>query len=844
MRVRILINGAFLAAATALGAATNEPTTTLQRGLFEEEANHNLDAAIQAYQSVVAHFDQDRKLAATAIFRLGECYRRQGKTNEANAQYERILREFSDQTALATLSRQNLVAFGATVPSPAATTPGATAPTSAEAEEVKRIQAMIKDSPDLINAKDSGGNTPLHQAAAKGQVIVATFLLQNGADIEAKDLSGQTPLYHAAVEGHKSVVELLLQKGASVRSANWRGETPLHAAAGKGFRSIVELLLARGAEVNAKTTEGTTPLHMAVANGFKVVADLLLSHGADANAVTAAVLDSTNQTLTGTPLQIAARVGDAAMAAALLDRGADLNILSKNDQTALHLCSQKGQIEVAKLLLSRGAGIDVTNSQGWTALCFAIRSKAVEMVALLLTNGANPNVRFEVNDPPVASPKPGSLTRISSPWLRKGYTPLLLATRSGYFEIVDLLLANKADPNLKSEEGDSALFNALSLWNAAEIKHLLESGAAVNDRDAKGRTPLMLAALEGKKEILELCLGHKAEVNAQDTNGWSALHFLAEFSTRGNATAMTEALLAAGADVNLQNYVGYTALNIALAPRSSFSMTQGEFAEVLRRHGAAEFLPNPGRLEIRRGQSYSSVVFTKGTNDWNQFTLFELLAAHLGLLGTSPSGEQQTKEAWDLLVLNGLYGPGRSLENPDFSHVRIRQPAQNQNGWQDSIVDVAAALKSGDCSKNVPLQWGDVVEIPEANRPRNDEWRGFSKAELATLDKCVARQVEITLSGQSTNITLAPEIDERGYVVTKVPFWIAPVLRVPNLTLMDLLRRMKGSTGLLDYSHVKITRKDPSTGQQREWVLDCSPPKPAPDFWLRDGDVVEVPEKH
>ena len=54
-------------------AATNDLTTTLQRGLFEEEANQNLAAAIQAYQSVISQFDQNRKLAATAVFRLGEC---------------------------------------------------------------------------------------------------------------------------------------------------------------------------------------------------------------------------------------------------------------------------------------------------------------------------------------------------------------------------------------------------------------------------------------------------------------------------------------------------------------------------------------------------------------------------------------------------------------------------------------------------------------------------------------------------------------------------------------------------------------------------------------------------
>ena len=75
-------------------------TNVLQNALFEEEANHNLSAAVQAYQTIIARSDEQRKLAATAVFRLAECYRKLGQTNEANVQYRRVLRDFSDQTSL------------------------------------------------------------------------------------------------------------------------------------------------------------------------------------------------------------------------------------------------------------------------------------------------------------------------------------------------------------------------------------------------------------------------------------------------------------------------------------------------------------------------------------------------------------------------------------------------------------------------------------------------------------------------------------------------------------------------------------------------------------------------
>ena len=87
---------------TVLGFAVNafaaDPLTErLQRGLFEEEANRNLDAAIREYQSVVTQADEQRKVVATALFRLGECYRKLGRTNDAAAFYQRIVRDYSEQ---------------------------------------------------------------------------------------------------------------------------------------------------------------------------------------------------------------------------------------------------------------------------------------------------------------------------------------------------------------------------------------------------------------------------------------------------------------------------------------------------------------------------------------------------------------------------------------------------------------------------------------------------------------------------------------------------------------------------------------------------------------------------
>src|SRR6201999_792010 len=60
-------------------------------------------------------------------------------------------------------------------------------------KEIRDIQAMIQNSPDLINAAGSGFNhdkTPLQLAAEKGQLIVAKYLLDHGANVNGR--SGET----------------------------------------------------------------------------------------------------------------------------------------------------------------------------------------------------------------------------------------------------------------------------------------------------------------------------------------------------------------------------------------------------------------------------------------------------------------------------------------------------------------------------------------------------------------------------------------------------------------------------------------------------------------------------
>jgi tetratricopeptide (TPR) repeat protein len=99
---------AFLMLSAGLAGSQDKMAEQLRQGIVEEEANQNLDKAIQTYQTLLAQYDQGRPTAATALFHLAECYRKQGKKDQAIAAYKRVVQEFPDQNKLASASRGHL----------------------------------------------------------------------------------------------------------------------------------------------------------------------------------------------------------------------------------------------------------------------------------------------------------------------------------------------------------------------------------------------------------------------------------------------------------------------------------------------------------------------------------------------------------------------------------------------------------------------------------------------------------------------------------------------------------------------------------------------------------------
>lgn len=75
-------------------------------------------------------------------------------------------------------------------------------------------QALANDPDSLYSTEGTLGATPLHQAAASGNVEIAQFLIESGADVNAMDMRGVTPLTMAMdADGSDEMIELIKSNG-------------------------------------------------------------------------------------------------------------------------------------------------------------------------------------------------------------------------------------------------------------------------------------------------------------------------------------------------------------------------------------------------------------------------------------------------------------------------------------------------------------------------------------------------------------------------------------------------------------------------------------------------------
>ena len=123
------------------------------------------------------------------------------------------------------------------------------------------------------------------------------------------------------------------------------------------------------------------------------------------------------------------------------------------------------------------------------------------------------------------------------------------------------LLAAEPALSLPSKEHvQDMLFDAASMGRTDMIAPLLAAGADVNAHDLRGFTPLILAAYDGHLDTVNALLDRKADACKPDANQGNTAQMGVAFKGYDEIAAR---LLKAGCDVDARNHQGQTALMMA-----------------------------------------------------------------------------------------------------------------------------------------------------------------------------------------------------------------------------------------------------------------------------------------
>ncbi len=101
--------GLLLAAAPALKG--NQADVALRAAMDKEMVDGDLQAAIGMYKKIVANPGGNRAVAAKALLQMGQCYEKLGQA-DARSTYERLLRDYPDQSDQVLAARARLAALG------------------------------------------------------------------------------------------------------------------------------------------------------------------------------------------------------------------------------------------------------------------------------------------------------------------------------------------------------------------------------------------------------------------------------------------------------------------------------------------------------------------------------------------------------------------------------------------------------------------------------------------------------------------------------------------------------------------------------------------------------------
>jgi ankyrin repeat protein len=402
------------------------------------------------------------------------------------------------------------------------------------------VIALFESQPALADVCPPNGMTMLHRAAGQGTLLVAKWLLDNGADVNRKSHEGRTPLDFAAWEcaeepwGRSSceaMALLLIERGAAL--------TPLSAAA-----------LGRGdylASCPLDSLQKNNLLQAAVRSDRPAVLHQLLEMGLDPDE-RVQIGDHEDQTFSaGGPLMEAVNTARIDMARVLLEHGADPNAEVFTSGSPTFAAYSGGSPRrhapdpaMVDLMLKHGGWIDAASVGYLREVELARRMLAGELDPHEFGTFSGQTVAEQILWSGASGRSPDivrmALERIDWPRNDPRWFWMLWRPLPGHEDLSDAeqadcresfrLILECCDPNLRAEaSGQTMLHEVIARDHGVGVSLasiLLDAGARTDARDEFLKsTPLGWACRWGRVELVKLLLARGADPIETEAEPWA-----------------------------------------------------------------------------------------------------------------------------------------------------------------------------------------------------------------------------------------------------------------------------------------------------------------------------------
>ena len=426
----------------------------------------------------------------------------------------------------------------------------------------------------------SMGDIQLHTAVREGNLGQVRDLLNTNSDVNGLMGLHGTPLCAAISSGQNEIIKYLLTlPKCDVNAKDFDGEPPLCLAVRKLNIEAVEWMLAKSeCDTNKPDpVSGFAPLCVAIQHDFPVGVEMLIAANCDVNKAGQGG---------DTPLHVAVKKRALEALKLILKCGrADVNKSNSNGTSPLHLAAACMDTRLLEAILESCTILQedpghrlppnnllinkVATLTGNTALHIAVQERNAEALILLVEW----TTQFNLTN-------------------HQSQTPLFLACEANRFDMAETLLKCGADPKIMSSHkssGNSCSYKrcrapihlCVIYGNYLLVTQLSDYGADLNTQDDNGETPLHYALSRNKLDIATYLLtegvSRGVDVNITDIHGNTPLFFVSQCM---QARTLTQKLLKLGCDVSHQNARGKMALHAAM------EMDCSEVVEVLLDNGA------------------------------------------------------------------------------------------------------------------------------------------------------------------------------------------------------------------------------------------------------------------